>query len=69
MATVVDKSGNSPANGTDQKLEHPNRTNSGSPQGSLAPQYAGEIVHDTTNNDIYRAYGLSNSDWERIRRD
>jgi len=68
MATVVDKSGNSPANGVDQKLETPNRTNSGSPQGSLTPQYAGELVHDTTNNDIYRAYGQTTADWERIRR-
>lgn len=62
MATVKDASGNGGgnfgANWTDPKLCTPNRTNAGAPTG-LTPQYASEIVHDSTNFLDWRAYGTA----------
>lgn len=64
MATVADASGNSPiANGTDDNLSRQNATNAGDPVGSVTPNYVGELLHDTTNNVVYRAIGSTNTDW------
>lgn len=41
----------------------PNRTNGGEPNGSLTPEYAGELVLDTTNSTMWKAIGLTNTSW------
>jgi hypothetical protein len=46
----------------------PNRTNAGEPNGSITPQFAGEIILDTTNNCLWKAdplpsAGLTNNCW------
>jgi hypothetical protein len=60
MATVVDRSGNTPL---DRKLASPNRIVAASPAGTLAPMYAGEMVLDSTTGTIYYALGLTSSSW------
>lgn len=40
-----------------------NRTNAGEPNGSLTPEFVGEIVKDTTNNALWKAIGTANTDW------
>jgi hypothetical protein len=37
-----------------------------SPEGSVTPNYVGEIYVDTTNDDGYMAVGLTSSDWKKI---
>ena len=68
MATVVDVGGNSViGSATDNKLCKPNRTNAGTPSGSLTPRYAGELVYDTTNAATYRGVNTSaNTSWEKV---
>lgn len=39
--------------GTDVKLASPNRKNAGTPYGVLTPQYSGEMVLDTVNQQLY----------------
>lgn len=63
MAIVADKSGNNP---TDKPFTMYNRTNAGTPQATLVPQYAGERVLDTTNGIIYQAQGTANSTWRVV---
>lgn len=60
MARVADLSGNNP---TDKSYNMYNRENAGEPNGSLTPQYAGEIVLDTTNNQLWYAMDLTNDSW------
>lgn len=60
MAIVADLSGNSP---TDEPWTTYNRTNAGEPNGSITPQYAGEIILDTTNNALWKAMGVANTTW------
>lgn len=60
MANVADKSG---ANPTDKPWTSYNRANAGEPNGSVTPQYAGEIVLDTTNNALWKAMGKANDTW------
>lgn len=60
MAIVADLSTNNP---TDKSFTHPNRTNAGEPNASLTPQYAGEIVLDTTNNLLWKAITTTNTSW------
>lgn len=60
MAIVVEKGGNQP---TDKPFCSNNRTNAGEPNGSLTPQFAGEIVLDTTNNALWKALGTANNTW------
>ena len=60
MAIVADKSGNNPL---DKSFTKYNRTNAGEPNGSVTPQFAGEIVLDTTNNVLWKAMGIANSAW------
>lgn len=40
-----------------------NRRNAGAPGGAIVPQFAGEIILDSTNNTYWRAVGLANTDW------
>ena len=43
------------------------RVLAGSPVGVLIPQWIGETVIDSTNNDFYIAYGTgSNSQWKKL---
>jgi len=63
MTWVIDKSG---ANPTDKPFDQYNRTNAGSPLGSVTPQYAGERVLDTTNGVLYEALGVTNSTWVQV---
>lgn len=60
MAIVENK-----ATGTtdDVSFDSPNRTNAGEPNGSLTPEYAGEIVLDTTNNCLWKAVDTTNAGW------
>lgn len=64
MAIVQDDA--NPGIAADKSFCSPNRTNAGSPSGSLIPQYAGEIVLDTTNGIRWRASGTANTDWHTI---
>lgn len=63
MAIVPDKSGNSP---TDKKFSDYNRTNAGTPVGAVTPQYANELVLDTTNRQLWRAIGTTSNDWSLV---
>lgn len=47
----------------DKSFCTPNRTNAGEPNGSLTPQYAGEIVLDTTGNALWVAITTANNSW------
>lgn len=60
MAIVADLSGNSP---TDKSFVSYNRVNAGEPNGTLTPEFAGEIVLDTTNNALWKAMGVLNNTW------
>ena len=40
--------------------------NAGSPSGSIVPRWIGDMCLDTTNDDWYKAYGLTNTDWKSI---
>lgn len=61
MAIVADLSGNNPI--VDKSFVSYNRVNAGEPNGSVTPQYAGEIVLDTTNNALWKAMGVANNTW------
>lgn len=62
MAIVVNLA--RPAEGTDRPYKTHNRTNAGTPNGTLTPQYGGELVWDTTNKVRWKAIGTTNADWE-----
>lgn len=47
----------------DKPLTSANRTNAGSPNGSVTPQFKGEIINDTTSHMLWRATSLLNSGW------
>jgi hypothetical protein len=64
MATVVNKA--RPAETLDPSYCGPNRTSAGEPNGTLTPQFAGEIVLDTTNNCLWKAISLSISSWAAL---
>lgn len=53
MAIVKDAA--FPGVAADKSYCTPNRTNAGTPNGSLTPQYLGEIVFDTTNKVRWKA--------------
>ena len=63
MAVVPDK-----ATGItrDKSYNYPNRVNAGEPNPALTPEYAGEIVLDTTNNCLWKAIMLTNTSWVAI---
>jgi len=65
MAIVTDRAGVATL---DKPLTSENRSNAGTPLASVTPQYAGEIILDTTNGKLYQAQTLLNSGWvEGIR--
>lgn len=64
MAIVTNKADTSPA--VDQPFCSPNRNNAGEPNGVLTPQFAGEIVLDTTNNCMWKSMTLVNNSWVAI---
>lgn len=43
-----------------------NREMAGTPNGTLTPEYAGEIVFDSTNKVRWKAIGLTNEHWVPI---
>lgn len=61
MAIVQDL-GN-PEQAPDKPLTTYNRENAGEPNGSLTPEFSGEIVLDTTNNCLWKAMDLTNDSW------
>lgn len=64
MAIVADLSGNNGFSGPqDKSYSTYNRTNAGTPNGTLVPLYTGEIVLDTTNHNLWKAETLLNSGW------
>jgi hypothetical protein len=54
----------------DRPFTRPNRIVAATPYASLTPQFRGEIVafQDATNknNTLFRAMGLTSSDWTQI---
>jgi hypothetical protein len=67
MAIVADLSGNSGQSGAqDKSYCTQNRSNAGDPNGSLTPQYTGEIVLDTTNKKRWVARSLLNTGWVSV---
>ena len=36
---------------------------SGSPSGSVTPDFAGQQYHDTATDDVYISFGTTNTDW------
>lgn len=54
-------------NFVDQPFCSPNRPNAGEPNGTVTPQYNGEIIEDTTNNCLWKAMyplaGVTNTCW------
>lgn len=66
MAIVADKA--RPSTPVDRKFATPNRSNAGTPVGSLVPSYTNELVLDTTNRQLWRAIGPTNADWMPVTR-
>lgn len=67
MATVVDQSEVGTIGlATDRNYSAVSRSNAGTPRAALTPAFVGEIVNDTTNNQLYRAVGSTNIDWAMI---
>lgn len=60
MAMVPNLAGTTPL---DKPFDHYNRTNAGSPAGSVTPEFAGERVLDTTNSKLYQALGVASNTW------
>lgn len=61
MATVANK-GN-PTEPIDPEYCTYNRTNAGEPNGSVTPQFVGEMILDTTNNILWKSLSSANSSW------
>ena len=61
MAIVVNKA--RPEEGTDPSYTTYTRTNAGEPNGSVTPEFVGELVLDTTNNILWKSLSLTNSSW------
>jgi hypothetical protein len=69
MAIVPDLSGNFPValpTGIDTRTSSVNRRNAGTPSGTLTPLFAGEIVQDTTANQLFMGTGTTNVDWTPV---
>ena len=63
MAIVLNKGMSTPV---DKKYATPNRTNAGSPVGSLTPLYPNELVFDITNTRYYKVILITNNDWQYV---
>lgn len=61
MATVRDLADETSF--TDKSLVEPSIENAGNPNGSVTPEFSGQILLDTTNNMLWRATDLSNDSW------
>jgi hypothetical protein len=64
MAIVTDRA--NPDNGTFPPLTTPNRSNAGTPNGAITPEFVGEIIFDTTNKVRWKATGAANTDWRPL---
>lgn len=51
---------------TDKTLVGPNRAGGGEPNGSVTPEFQGEIYLDTTNNVLWQAQTTANSGWVQV---
>ncbi len=38
--------------------------NEGDPTGALVPAHRGQFCHDTDNDDLYWAHGVTDADWK-----
>ena len=38
--------------------------NAGDPTGAVTPEFIGQFCHDTSNDDLYWAHGLANTNWK-----
>ena len=38
----------------------------GDPTSNLAPLFAGQFCHDTSNNDFYWSYGTAVTEWKKL---
>lgn len=47
----------------DKPLTTHNRTVADNPNGATTPQFAGEIVYDSTNDAYWKAMGVGNAHW------
>lgn len=61
MAIVVNKA--NPAFGTDVPWCTPNRSGGADPNGSVTPQYIGELYLDTGTKKIWQATTAANTGW------
>lgn len=43
-----------------------NRSGAGTPNGSVTPQFAGEIYWDTTNKVRWKSVAMTNADWHPL---
>ena len=71
MAIVANLDGGK-VSGADRFVDKPlttyNRENAGTPNGSLTPEFVGEVVLDTTNARLWQAQDLSNNSWVDVLR-
>lgn len=73
MAVVIDLSGNGGGKGAiavDKENFKPNRTinQANGPWGNTTPAFSGEMIVNTNDKWVYRAYGTGINDWEQIQR-
>lgn len=61
MAIVVNRA--RPGDAIDRPYCTHNRSGAGTPNGTVIPQYSGEIYWDTTNKVRWKAVALTNADW------
>lgn len=61
MATVRNKARNSAF--VDPSYATYNRTNAGEPNGTITPQFVGEMILDTTNNILWKCLSSANNSW------
>ncbi len=38
----------------------------GTPSGNVTPTHIGQLLHDTSNDNLYWAYGLANTEWKSL---
>lgn len=67
MATVANKDGGDVAGNpgvvTDKALTKPSVENAGDPLGAVTPEFAGQILLDTTNGALYYAEDITSDSW------
>jgi hypothetical protein len=65
LGVVATASGDDGSAGFNGFSQVGNRTNAGSPSGSLTPFFIGERAFDTSNEDWYTATGTGDTDWKQ----